>query len=277
VNGVPPRTYLSGKCTIPEPSAGWPANNKAIGAHVWLANLLYSEQIAWPLDTFVSETFDPNPDDSSSRDYFFSIPLFSAMESLSHFMSSGEAVCGGSSGASCPTLNADPNFRFTEAGYMTPSDPSTSQTATAFVTDPARYYFYWQSLATENRLSLSMMQGSASPLAGLSKHSWASFSAGHFVVMCNSWRSSTGSMVPSRYQTHVSMGDLEAGDYVRSLYDASNPPVVHNYVDAHDKRFGAVGTHWVEVLDFPSRFAARAAKVRDPLPPPHFPRPVDPL
>ena len=235
---VPNRTYLSGKCTIPIPSGGWPAKthtssnplgeNAVFGAHVWLANLLYSEQIAWPLDTFVSDLWDLNPDDGTSRDYYFSIPLFSMMESLSHFMSSGVPVCGAGTGATCPSLKKDPAFRFLESDNVA-------------IEQREMWYFYWASTsAVSNGLQPIMMQGSASPYAGFTKHSWASFSAGQFVVMCNSYTTASGTMVPSPYQTHVDLS---------TIIDPVTHALTNKIEAANLKRAGISGTHWRDVSD----------------------------
>jgi hypothetical protein len=76
----PRREFISGTCTLPNLEAGSTAG--VYGAHIWLANLLYSEQIAWPFDIFTtSSQVTPN-----GLDFFFAIPLYSMMESLDHFM-----------------------------------------------------------------------------------------------------------------------------------------------------------------------------------------------
>ena len=43
-------SVLVGTCTLPPPLNDFPSDDAHYGAHVWLANFLYSEQLAWPVD-----------------------------------------------------------------------------------------------------------------------------------------------------------------------------------------------------------------------------------
>ena len=50
---------------------------------MWLANLLYSEQLAWPFDIFITTNYaDTTFNGTAARRYSFSIPLFSHMENI---------------------------------------------------------------------------------------------------------------------------------------------------------------------------------------------------
>lgn len=97
VTAEPPfkRDNVTGTCVVPPPidpvSAGqpgtWWTDSRVHGVHCWLANLLYSEQMAWPFDVWVSTplnastgvgyTVDPA---TGNRTYNFVIPLFSHVE-----------------------------------------------------------------------------------------------------------------------------------------------------------------------------------------------------
>jgi hypothetical protein len=84
---------LMGKCVVPKPTSGWPddPNGPAAlagivsppsGVHVWLANLLHSEQMAWPFSVFLSSSslVGPLSPTDANRTYTFQIPLFSHIE-----------------------------------------------------------------------------------------------------------------------------------------------------------------------------------------------------
>ncbi len=87
----PPRKLdtLTGTCSVPVPAGGWgPAPS---GVQVWLANLLYSEQMAWPFSVFV-DSRDPrvvNDAVLNTRNFSFSIPLFSHLEFPTTFLYGG--------------------------------------------------------------------------------------------------------------------------------------------------------------------------------------------
>lgn len=226
---VPRREYISGKCTLPEPVPG--TASPVYGAHVWMANLLYSEQIAWPFDVFVTAFESTTP---AERDYHFAIPLYSMMESLDHFMSSKVPVCGNGITGVCPTLTEDPDFRFLEHSPPTDFDvDGIPQSQTPYLP-----YFYWDASSTlppPTKLLPFLAQGSTSPHAGFTQHSFSSFSAGHWVVMCSAFAvdDATGRLQSSTYTPHASLDEYIDGN--------------GRYVNAFDdkyKRAGSSATFW---------------------------------
>ena len=212
-------SLVKGYCTIPAPTKGWPDDDNLIGAHVWIANLAYNEQIAWPHDLFITTAYNQSFD-GATRNYSFSIPLYSFLENLDHFLNSGVPVCGGGSGSiSCPTLTEEPSvtphtstYGAFASQYITGDNNHgaykvfSSYSTSAPDMDPIPYDYSTQRVISNQYYlnSPKMAQGSASPGQGITQHSWASFSAGHFFVLCNTFSINpfNGLMTPSVYIPH---------------------------------------------------------------------------
>ena len=167
---------------------------------MWLANLLYSEQLAWPFDIFITTNYSSVVDHGApARLYSFSIPLFSHMEAISHFLNSGVAYCGSATfPIPCPSYDTDAPYSAAPTGF--------SQ--------------YFSGAA-------SLVQGQVSGGQGVTSHSWSSFSAGHWYVLCNSFSVSqdTGGMTPSQYIPHEAFNatrDFPSGVY-KSPIDSVYP------------------------------------------------------
>ena len=169
---------------------------------MWLANLLYSEQLAWPFDIFITTNYtDTTFAGAPARIYPFVIPLFSHMENLKHFLNSGMANCG---------------------SVTFPIPCSSYTTDRPFIhysnRQPLDYFF--------SNIGEGMIQGQVSSGQGVSTHSWSSFSSGHWYVLCNSFSVSptTGGMTPSAYIPHEAFNttrDFPGGVYTNPIDSVS--------------------------------------------------------
>ena len=162
---------------------------------MWLANFLYSEQLAWPFDIFITANYTATTvNGAAARVYRFSIPLFSHMESITHFLNTGQAYCG---------------------SVTFPTPCSSYDTDYPYSAAPAGFAQYFSGAA-------SLVQGQVSSGQGITTHSWSSFSAGHWYVLCNAFSVSqvTGGMTPSKYIPHEAFNttrDFPGGVYTSPI------------------------------------------------------------
>jgi hypothetical protein len=118
------------------------------------------------------------------------------MENIKHFMNTGQPVCGSTTlqNQHCPIYTQE-----------------NVSSASSLLSEFSRQW-----------TAPSFMQGAASSGQGITEHSWASFSAGQWYVLCSSYalNQSSGRLLPSaNYITHepFAAGDFPNGSYVNAI------------------------------------------------------------
>lgn len=137
-------------------------------------------------------------------------------------------------------MTQDPDFRFLE--HSPPTVPDIDVDGIPGEDSPYIPYFYWDASSTlppPMKLLPFLAQGSTSPRASFTKHSFSSFSAGHWVVMCSAFAVDTaGKLQSSVYTPHASLDEFIDGEgrYV-------------NTFDDKYKRAGSSATFWSNAVD----------------------------